>query len=259
VVTPTALSRPWVQAEYAVLMQRAVEQGRRLIPVLLADADMPPLLASRIWVDLRHVDGPEYEKRVRELAAVLRGERPAPPPRTGELKPPPGSAFRAPGPIPCRLRIGKEKVSLLRDAEIVAEQPSGSLSMETTMRLWDLDRLRHGQELVRDAAAAAGAQISTQNELLLEIGDALASAYLAGAAGEALRTVVSEAERLGSTVELGLEIEDVLAGLPWEALRLPLAGGMAGEPLALHPNVRLFRAVTGLGPIPALPIRRARP
>jgi len=225
-VTPTALSRPWVQAEYAVLMQRAVEQGRRLIPVLLADA--------------------------------LRGERPAPPPRAGELKPPPGSAFRAPGPIACRLRVGREKVSLLRDAATVAEQPYGGLSMETTMRLWDLDRLRHGQELVRDAAGAASAKASTQNELLLEIGDALARACLSGAAGEALRGLVTEAERLGSTVELGLEIEDALASLPWEALRLPLAGGMsglpAGEPLALHPNVRLFRAVTGLGPVPALPI-----
>jgi len=253
-VTPAALSRPWVQNEYAVLMQRAVEQDRRIIPVLLADAEMPPLLAARIWVDLRHADGPEYEANVRDLAARLRGERPGPPARTGTLKPPPGSAFRAPGPVPCQLRIGKEKVSLLDKVGAEVSHQPGSLSMATEMRLWDLDRLRHGQELARDAAAAAGAQVSLQNAILLEIGDALSRAYLDGAAGEALRATVAEAERLGSTVELGLEIDDALAGLPWEALRLPPASGLPGEPLALHPNVRLFRAVTGLGATPALPI-----
>ena len=250
-VTPTALSRPWVQAEYAALTQRAVEQGRRLIPVLLVDAEMPPLLASRVWVDLRHADGPEYDEEVRKLAALLRGERPGPPAR---LEPPPGSAFRAPGPIPCRLRIGKEKVSLLyKEGAEAAHQP-GRLSFETEMRLWNLDRVRHGQELVRDASAAVEAQASAQNALLLEIGDALSRTYLDGAAGEALRATVTEAERLGSTVELGLEVEDDLAGRPWEALRLPPVGGVPGEPLALHPNVRLFRAVTGLGAVPALPI-----
>jgi hypothetical protein len=247
-VTPTALSRPWVQAEYAALMQRAVEQGRRIIPVLLADAEMPPLLASRIWVDLRHADGPEYETRVRELAAALLGERPGPPPRTGVLQPPPGSAFRAPGPVPCRLRIGPEKVSLLdKVGDEVSHQP-GRLDLAAEMLRFDLNRLRHGQELVRDATAAVSSPASEQNTVLLEIGDALARAYLNGAAGEALRATVAEAERMGSTVELGLEIDDALAAWPWEALRLP------PEPLALHPNVRLFRAVPGLGATPALPI-----
>lgn len=53
---------------------------------------------------------------------------------------------------------------------------------------------------------------------------------------------------------MGLEIEDTLADLPWETLRLPALAGLAGPPLALHPNVRLFRAATGLGLTPALPI-----
>jgi tetratricopeptide (TPR) repeat protein len=253
-VTPTALSRPWVQAEYAALMQRAVEQGRRIIPVLLADADMPPLLASRIWVDLRHADGPEYEARVRELAAALLGERPGPPPRTGVLQPSSGSAFRAPGPVPCRLRIGPEKVSLINKVGAEVSHQPGRLDMTAEMRLWDLERLRHGQEVLRDAAAAVSSPASQQNAALLEIGDALARAYLDGAAGEALRATVAEAERLGSTVELGLEIDDALATWPWEALRLPASAGIPGEPLALHPNVRLFRAVPGLGATPALPI-----
>ncbi|HSF39408.1 MAG TPA: toll/interleukin-1 receptor domain-containing protein, partial [Thermoanaerobaculia bacterium] len=44
-VTPTALSRDWVLKEYAAMMTRATERKLRLIPVLLADAELPPLLA----------------------------------------------------------------------------------------------------------------------------------------------------------------------------------------------------------------------
>ena len=83
VVSPTALTRPYVQAEYAALMGRAIERGQRLIPVLLKDAEMPPLLASRIWVDFRNADGPDYLARVGELVRALKGGRGGPPPRTG--------------------------------------------------------------------------------------------------------------------------------------------------------------------------------
>ena len=69
------------------MMTRAVEGKQRLIPVLLADADMPPLLASRVWIDFRNADGPVYEARVRALVMALKGERPGPPPR---IEPPPG-------------------------------------------------------------------------------------------------------------------------------------------------------------------------
>ena len=78
VVSPTALTRPYVQAEYAALMGRAIERGQRLIPVLLKDAEMPPLLASRIWVDFRNADGPDYLARVGELVRALRADEPAP-------------------------------------------------------------------------------------------------------------------------------------------------------------------------------------
>ena len=49
VVSPEALSRPWVLEEYAAMMRRAVEGKQRLIPVLLAEADMPPLLARALF------------------------------------------------------------------------------------------------------------------------------------------------------------------------------------------------------------------
>jgi tetratricopeptide (TPR) repeat protein len=151
---------------------------------------------------------------------------------------PPGSAFRTLEPVSCRLRISQEKVSLLdKEGAEISHRP-GRLGTAAELLLLRLDRLRGPQ----------------QNASLLEIGEALARAYLNGAVGEALRATVAEAERLGSTVELGLEVDDVLATLPWEALRLPSANEFPGEPLALHPNILLFRAVSGLDTTPALPI-----
>jgi hypothetical protein len=92
-VTPTALSRPWVQEEYAALLTRAVEKKLRLIPVLFVDTELPAFLATRAWIDLRTADGPEYEKKIRELIAALKGERPGPPPRRDPLQ----TGHRLPG------------------------------------------------------------------------------------------------------------------------------------------------------------------
>jgi hypothetical protein len=106
-VTPAALARSWVQQEYAAMMTRAVAGTQRLIPVLLADAEMPPLLASRVYVDLRRADGPEYEREVRKLISFLKGEKPGPPPRTGKLLPRPDTAVRREEVIARRLQIGR--------------------------------------------------------------------------------------------------------------------------------------------------------
>ncbi|MEA2602862.1 MAG: hypothetical protein QOF89_3854, partial [Acidobacteriota bacterium] len=260
-VTPTALSRPWVQEEYAALLNRAVEKKLRLIPVLFADAELPAFLATRAWIDLRTADGPEYEKKIRELIAALKGEKPGPPPRwDGEILPKPGTAFRAEGPLQARLRIGPSAVTYIdKDGATVAEHPPKGLSDRTKFSLWNLDRARHGHlpedaQLHRDAGTGTTVPPSALHALLLEIGDALTREFLEGTAGEALRREVQEAERLGFPLELGLEIEDALADLPWETLRLPALDGIASPPLAIHPNVRLFRATPGLGSTPALPI-----
>ena len=77
VVSPYSLSRPWVQEEYVALLRQAVEQpGRRLIPVLLADAELPPFLATRMWVDFRGpaATGPQYDARLDELVLALRDQ-----------------------------------------------------------------------------------------------------------------------------------------------------------------------------------------
>src|ERR1700730_6052705 len=76
IVSPVSLSRPYVQAEYAAMMTRAIEGKQRLIPIMLKDAELPPLLASRVWIDFRNADGPDYLARVRELVRALKdGQR----------------------------------------------------------------------------------------------------------------------------------------------------------------------------------------
>jgi len=51
VVSPESLSRPYVQTEYAAMMQRAVAGKQLLIPLLFKDAELPPFLATRVYVD----------------------------------------------------------------------------------------------------------------------------------------------------------------------------------------------------------------
>lgn len=88
VISAASVTRPWVKQEYAVLLTRSVERGQRLLPVVLADAALPPMLASRLWVDLRGKSGAEYLAAIESIARALRGERQGPPPRRGMLRVP---------------------------------------------------------------------------------------------------------------------------------------------------------------------------
>jgi hypothetical protein len=60
IVSKTSVQRPWVLQEYAVLLEKAVKQGQRLIPVLLEDTELPPMLATRHYIDLRGKSGDDY-------------------------------------------------------------------------------------------------------------------------------------------------------------------------------------------------------
>jgi|GEM_PF-2275377 len=75
VVAEAAMNRLWVLEEYAAMMKRAVKGKQRVIPVLVGTAEMPPLLASRLYIDFRGADGAVYETRVKELATALKGEK----------------------------------------------------------------------------------------------------------------------------------------------------------------------------------------
>jgi len=84
-ISAASVQRPWVQQEYAVLLTRSVELGQRLIPVVIEDAVLPSMLASRLWVDLRGKTGRAYQDELESLARAVRGERRGPPPRRGTL------------------------------------------------------------------------------------------------------------------------------------------------------------------------------
>src|SRR2546421_2586566 len=115
VISSASLSRPWVMEEYAAMLTRTIAGQQRLIPLLLGEAELPPFLASRVWVDFRHADGPEYDRRVSQLVAVLRGERPPRPGRDEPHAPPPGSGFRPEGTRHATLHLGVGEVIFTSD------------------------------------------------------------------------------------------------------------------------------------------------
>jgi hypothetical protein len=149
VVSPIALERPWVQQEYAAMVTRAVDKQLRLIPVLLKDAEMPPLLAGRLWIDFRGADGTVYEARVRELVTALKGERRGPPPRGGSLKPPPNTGFQAQGPIRRTLHIDSSTATLSGGNE-VTQTPVRGLERGFEDLLWRVSRARRHWSVARD-------------------------------------------------------------------------------------------------------------
>ncbi len=245
VVSPAALSRPWVQEEYAALLAKAVTRGGLLIPVLLADAELPPMLATRLWVDFRGADGPVYEARVRDLVKAVQGEKPGPPPR---VEPRPMTGFRPSGPLRRRLRIDREAVVLEGATEPVREAVAG-LSHAAEERLWKLEealRRTSPEDPQRDDEAVAAAPEPVLERRQLEVGRALGEVFLTGKVAAALRATLQEADASGSSLELGLETDEELADLPWETLCL----SADDEPLVLHPRVCLYRRAGGPGPVP---------
>ena len=248
VVSPESLARPWVQAEYAALITRAIDRRQLLIPVLLKDAEMPPLLATRLWVDFRTADGPDYLAQVAKLVRALKGERPGPPPRNGEAKLPPGGGYVPAGPRQCRLAVALERVELHRAGkEVVAAAPSGRVEDLADLAA-RLSGLAAGAGLMREAEPMPARTIRSE-AALREIGAALADAFLPPAVAEALAAELAEMERLNGALELALDLAEPLADLPWETLSLP-----GGGPLALHPRVALFRKIATGGAAPAVAV-----
>ena len=69
VVSRAAVGTQWWQEEFAAAMAGAVAGVQRLVPVLLDDVPLPPFVASRVWVDFRHLDAPAEYKALRGLVA----------------------------------------------------------------------------------------------------------------------------------------------------------------------------------------------
>ena len=241
VVSPTSLSRPYVQAEYAVLIDRAIMRGQLLIPVLLKDAAMPPLLATRLYADFRNADGPDYQTEFNKLVRALKGERPGPPPTL-----PTGSGFKIAGTQSLRLTITQARTSLSGDGiEASGLPPAADFDFDEL--LWRLKRARTYRGPQRDAATPATGRDALE-PVLCELGGKLADVFLPPAVTALLNSAIAEAERLNGTFQLALDIAETFADLPWETLRL------GNTVLALDPHVELFRRIDAQGPAPAISI-----
>ena len=83
VVGRDALDKPFVLEEYAAVWHRAVTEGIRLIPVVIADVKLPPLLASRIWIDFR--DEAVYQSNLERLVNALKNQKTGPPDRDSPI------------------------------------------------------------------------------------------------------------------------------------------------------------------------------
>lgn len=83
-VSPRTMAQPRARAVYAALLDKAVVEGRRLVPVLVGrgDVTLPAFLRTRQCVDLRGLTQEARRERIGVIARALRGQRPGPPPRT---------------------------------------------------------------------------------------------------------------------------------------------------------------------------------
>ncbi len=256
VVSPHALSRSWVREEYEALLRQAIEQPRRrLIPVLYADADLPPFLGNRLRVDFRGAGttGPEYEARLGELVRYLQ-DLPAAdrPDRDGTVLWPAGAGgdvVRPAGPLRAELAVSQTEVSLVAGAGRVSQEPRLRRSTVDAVRALEWRRAHPDPAGPGDSDAA-----------LRGVGRRLSEDFLAGPVGAALAAQVAEAAGLNEVLELGLGVADQpLTDLPWETLLVPEASGeiagVGGSPLVLHRNVAAYRLVGGLGTAPAHRVR----
>ncbi|MGH2941190.1 MAG: tetratricopeptide repeat protein [Solirubrobacteraceae bacterium] len=260
VVSPHALSRPWVREEYEALLRGAVEHPdqRRLIPVLYLDAELPAFVANRSWVDFRGAasTGPRYDARLEELGRALRGlaarDRPA---RGGSHAWPMGTGgqtVRPAGAMRLSLVVEGDRVSLRDDS---ATELAGG---EVRWRPATEEAIKQLGWLWRGGAVAGNGAAGALDAALALAGRRLSEDALAGEVGAALANAVAEATALNAVLELGIRASE-LDEVPWETLLLPDPDGTVpasgGTALAVHRNVSLFRAVAGHGPTAAHKVR----
>lgn len=144
VVSAESVRRGWVDEEFADAIAGAAAGRQRLIPVLAGEVVLPPMVASRLYIDFRHAnDQAVYEAKVRELAAAIRGQpaqaRPAP---GGAVVPPPATVptlvASAAQTAPARSDAteGGKVEAILR----ILAALSSSLAPTTSWSSWTLER-----------------------------------------------------------------------------------------------------------------------
>ncbi|MGV9703034.1 tetratricopeptide repeat protein [Streptomyces sp. NPDC003483] len=234
----------WCGEEFAAGVTAAVERGQRLIPVLLGEVALPAFLASRLYVDFRHVASPQqYEGLVNRLERAVRGlssgQRPE---RGGRLVVPP-MPYWPEGPLAGELRIGAESVVLSTVDREVSCAPRG-VDRDLEQRLWGLQwaraRATGGMILRRPLLEEEEAAPVGPAGALVAVGEALGKRFVHGDAARGLAGQEELARARNASLRIGLAVDDPRwVDLPWETLTVP---GTAG-PLVLSEQVELYRTV----------------
>jgi tetratricopeptide (TPR) repeat protein len=115
-----------------------------------------------------------------------------------------------------------------------------------------IDELQRGRALAGTSSRLHGEDRDFAALTLNRLGNRLAEAFLPSAVTELLATLLTDANRTGPPLRLGVFVSGELARLPWEALPSPANG----QPLALIPHVYCYRhtAASPLAEVPA-PLR----
>ena len=242
---------PWVRAECEFLVHEAIRNDKRLISVILADVDLPPLLRAWVTVDFRGCrTEPDYRDRLNGLIRALRGERPMRSGLAGMPEVPADLRLRLEGPQRVTVQVGAREVTVRAAPDEqglrVAHQGPGDRVYE---QLWKVARARRQAVAV---ARSAGRPLAGEvpQGVLVALGQALGEQFLAGPVGELLAAQLTVAERHNAALQIALDVEadPRLQALPWETLCLP----GSDQPLVLHPRSQLHRVVSGLGSTPAI-------
>ncbi|EPD89530.1 hypothetical protein HMPREF1486_06472 [Streptomyces sp. HPH0547] len=72
VFSGTTMNDAAIRDEYAALLQRVHSGGRRFIPVLVDDVELPPFAGIRRPVDLRNPDSASYDQNLTALVRAIR-------------------------------------------------------------------------------------------------------------------------------------------------------------------------------------------
>src|SRR6185437_10940380 len=133
---------PWVNAEYSALVQRMMSGKARLIPVLLEDVPLPPILGTHVIADFRYcASESQYRSCLTKLERVLRGERPPPAGADSAIRFVEDMGRRPEGPRRVTLAVDQAQVRIEcgRGEAVLPHDGPGHRVAE---RLWHVERAR---------------------------------------------------------------------------------------------------------------------
>jgi tetratricopeptide (TPR) repeat protein len=245
---------PWVYTEYSALVQRMEAGEARLIPVLLDDVPLPPILGTQVFADFRYcASESQYRSCLAQLEQALRGERP---PRTDAdsvIRFAEDLGRRPEGPRRVTLTINQEQVRIqCKKGEAVL--PHDGPGHRVQERLWHVERTRRRLAATQLRLGSAGSAISGPGlpDLLLRLGQAMGDQFLASPVGELLEAELTDADRQNAALQIAFEVSDdrELRALPWETVCLK----GHDQPLILHSRTQMYHFVPGLGSTPTMSI-----